>query len=81
MRERTRCYTRTAPQGLRILHHQTLLKSAQSVSSATIRDSDKNINMLKKSAEIPKQYAEIPKQKHPKQKPLTGLKAGEGIFL
>ena len=78
MRERTRCYTRTAPQGLRILHHQTLLKSA---SSAIIRDSDKNINMLKKSAEIPYQYAEIPKQKHPKQKPLTGLKAGEGIFL
>ncbi len=30
-------------------------KSAQSVSSAIIRDSDENINMLKKSAEIPKQ--------------------------
>ena len=38
---RTRCYTDTAPLGLRIPHHQNLLKSAQSASSATIRDSDK----------------------------------------
>ena len=46
MRERTRGYTHTAPLGLRILHHQILLKSAQSVSSAIIRDSEENINML-----------------------------------
>ena len=37
---RTRCYTDTAPLGLRIPHHQNLLKSAQSVIRA-IRDSDK----------------------------------------
>ncbi len=39
------CYTSIAPLGLRILYHQNLLKSVQSVPSATIRDSDENINM------------------------------------